>query len=125
MVGSGHSWACHARLLLRTPPLLASKRAPPPYNNAPQMSGTVQVGRDGRVDLQEEDGMDYAPVTVKLRGGTEVRRPRVSCQGCGGGRGEGGEKLRGGPAGHTGLRPTVAPSNLPLRSSLPFPPSST
>lgn len=37
-----------------------------------EMSGTVQVGRDGSVELQEEDGMDYAAVTVKLRGGTEV-----------------------------------------------------
>ncbi len=30
-----------------------------------QMSGTFKLAANGNVELQEEDGIDYAPVTVK------------------------------------------------------------
>lgn len=32
-----------------------------------QMTGTLSIGRDGTVSLQEKDGIDFAPVTVKVR----------------------------------------------------------
>ena len=51
------------------------------------MTGTVTVGRDGTMSLQhtlEDDGFDYAAVTVKAAGspgqGGEVRR--AGRQGC-------------------------------------------
>lgn len=37
-----------------------------------QMSGTFKVGADGSVELKEDDGIDYAPVTVQLPGGERV-----------------------------------------------------
>ncbi|PSC69559.1 photosystem II manganese-stabilizing polypeptide [Micractinium conductrix] len=37
-----------------------------------QMNGTFKVERDGTVELQEKDGIDYAPVTVNISGGEEV-----------------------------------------------------
>ena len=36
------------------------------------MSGTFKVDSGGKVDFQEEDGIDYAPVTVQLPGGERV-----------------------------------------------------
>eukprot|EP01025_Chloroclados_australasicus_P008448 TRINITY_DN129_c0_g1_i13.p2 TRINITY_DN129_c0_g1~~TRINITY_DN129_c0_g1_i13.p2 ORF type:complete len:306 (+),score=43.21 TRINITY_DN129_c0_g1_i13:175-1092(+) len=36
------------------------------------MSGTFKVGSDGKVDFTEEEGIDYAPVTVQLPGGERV-----------------------------------------------------
>ena len=36
------------------------------------MSGTFKVDSGGRVEFQEEDGIDYAPVTVQLPGGERV-----------------------------------------------------
>ena len=37
-----------------------------------QMSGTFKVDGSGKVEFQEEDGIDYAPVTVQLPGGERV-----------------------------------------------------
>lgn len=37
-----------------------------------QMSGTLKVDGSGNVELQEEDGIDYAAVTVQLPGGERV-----------------------------------------------------
>ena len=37
-----------------------------------QMSGTFKVDSGGKVEFQEEDGIDYAPVTVQLPGGERV-----------------------------------------------------
>lgn len=37
-----------------------------------QMSGTFKVDSDGKVEFQEEDGIDYAAVTVQLPGGERV-----------------------------------------------------
>lgn len=37
-----------------------------------QMSGTFKVDSNGKVEFQEEDGIDYAPVTVQLPGGERV-----------------------------------------------------
>lgn len=36
------------------------------------MSGTIKVGSDGSVELKEDDGIDYAAVTVQLPGGERV-----------------------------------------------------
>ena len=36
------------------------------------MSGTFKVDSGGKVEFQEEDGIDYAPVTVQLPGGERV-----------------------------------------------------
>eukprot|EP01025_Chloroclados_australasicus_P062547 TRINITY_DN8217_c0_g1_i1.p1 TRINITY_DN8217_c0_g1~~TRINITY_DN8217_c0_g1_i1.p1 ORF type:complete len:356 (+),score=48.06 TRINITY_DN8217_c0_g1_i1:155-1069(+) len=36
------------------------------------MSGTLKVGSDGKVNFVEEEGIDYAPVTVQLPGGERV-----------------------------------------------------
>ena len=36
------------------------------------MSGTLKVDGSGNVELTEEDGIDYAPVTVQLPGGERV-----------------------------------------------------
>ena len=36
------------------------------------MSGSFKVGSDGSVEFKEEDGIDYAPVTVQLPGGERV-----------------------------------------------------
>jgi len=36
------------------------------------MSGTMKVGSGGDVEFKEEDGIDYAPVTVQLPGGERV-----------------------------------------------------
>lgn len=36
------------------------------------MNGTFKVGGDGSVEFKEEDGIDYAPVTVQLPGGERV-----------------------------------------------------
>lgn len=36
------------------------------------MSGTFKVDGSGKVEFQEEDGIDYAPVTVQLPGGERV-----------------------------------------------------
>jgi hypothetical protein len=36
------------------------------------MSGTLKVDGSGNVELQEEDGIDYAAVTVQLPGGERV-----------------------------------------------------
>lgn len=36
------------------------------------MSGTFKVDGSGNVELKEEDGIDYAPVTVQLAGGERV-----------------------------------------------------
>lgn len=36
------------------------------------MSGTLKVDGSGNVELKEEDGIDYAPVTVQLPGGERV-----------------------------------------------------
>lgn len=36
------------------------------------MSGTIKVDGSGNVELTEEDGIDYAPVTVQLPGGERV-----------------------------------------------------
>lgn len=36
------------------------------------MSGTLKVDGSGKVELQETDGIDYAPVTVQLPGGERV-----------------------------------------------------
>ena len=48
----------------------------PPCNPFPlvclQMSGTFKVDGSGNVDFKEEDGIDYAPVTVQLPGGERV-----------------------------------------------------
>lgn len=50
------------------------------------MTGTVTVGRDGSMAIQhglEDDGFDYAAVTVKARGspgqGGEVRALGLGC----------------------------------------------
>lgn len=37
-----------------------------------EMSGTFKVDSSGKVEFQEEDGIDYAPVTVQLPGGERV-----------------------------------------------------
>ncbi|DBA83409.1 hypothetical protein WJX82_007135 [Trebouxia sp. C0006] len=37
-----------------------------------EMSGTFKVDSGGKVEFQEEDGIDYAPVTVQLPGGERV-----------------------------------------------------
>jgi len=37
-----------------------------------EMTGTFKVGNDGSVELKEEDGIDYAAVTVQLPGGERV-----------------------------------------------------
>jgi photosystem II oxygen-evolving enhancer protein 1 len=37
-----------------------------------EMSGTLKVDGSGNVELTEEDGIDYAPVTVQLPGGERV-----------------------------------------------------
>ena len=37
-----------------------------------QMNGTFKVDGSGKVDFQEEDGIDYAAVTVQLPGGERV-----------------------------------------------------
>jgi len=37
-----------------------------------QMSGKMTIGGDGKVSFKEEDGIDYAPVTVQLPGGERV-----------------------------------------------------
>lgn len=39
---------------------------------ATQISGNLKVGSDGSVTFVEEDGIDYAPVTVQLPGGERV-----------------------------------------------------
>nr|BAF94216.1 33kDa oxygen evolving protein of photosystem II [Tetraselmis cordiformis] len=36
------------------------------------MSGKMTIGSDGKVTFKEEDGIDYAPVTVQLPGGERV-----------------------------------------------------
>merc|ERR1712159_711886 len=36
------------------------------------MSGKIKIGGDGKITLVEEDGIDYAPVTVQLPGGERV-----------------------------------------------------
>jgi|EP00193_Tetraselmis_chui_P000372 photosystem II oxygen-evolving enhancer protein 1 len=36
------------------------------------MSGKMSIGSDGKVSFKEEDGIDYAPVTVQLPGGERV-----------------------------------------------------
>lgn len=36
------------------------------------MNGTFKVDGSGKVDFQEEDGIDYAAVTVQLPGGERV-----------------------------------------------------
>ena len=36
------------------------------------MNGTFKVDGSGKVEFQEEDGIDYAPVTVQLSGGERV-----------------------------------------------------
>ena len=36
------------------------------------MTGQFKVGSDGSVQIQEKDGLDYAPVTVQLPGGERV-----------------------------------------------------
>jgi len=36
------------------------------------ISGSFKVGSDGSVEFKEEDGIDYAPVTVQLPGGERV-----------------------------------------------------
>merc|ERR1712014_284782 len=36
------------------------------------MSGKLKVGGDGKVEFEEEDGIDYAPTTVQLPGGERV-----------------------------------------------------
>jgi photosystem II oxygen-evolving enhancer protein 1 len=36
------------------------------------MTGSFKVGSDGSVNVQENDGLDYAPVTVQLPGGERV-----------------------------------------------------
>lgn len=36
------------------------------------MSGTLKVSGNGEVELKEEDGIDYAPVTVQMPGGERV-----------------------------------------------------
>lgn len=43
-----------------------------PLNQLLQMSGTLKVDGSGGVELTEEDGIDYAPVTVQLPGGERV-----------------------------------------------------
>jgi photosystem II oxygen-evolving enhancer protein 1 len=40
--------------------------------SVPQISGNLKVGSDGSVTFIEEDGIDYAPVTVQLPGGERV-----------------------------------------------------
>jgi hypothetical protein len=37
-----------------------------------QISGKFNVDGSGNVDFKEEDGIDYAPVTVQLPGGERV-----------------------------------------------------
>lgn len=37
-----------------------------------EMSGDIKIGSDGSVELKEEDGIDYAAVTVQLPGGERV-----------------------------------------------------
>ena len=37
-----------------------------------EMSGTIKVDGSGGVEFKEEDGIDYAPVTVQLPGGERV-----------------------------------------------------
>ena len=37
-----------------------------------QISGKFDVDGSGNVDFKEEDGIDYAPVTVQLPGGERV-----------------------------------------------------
>jgi photosystem II oxygen-evolving enhancer protein 1 len=37
-----------------------------------QISGKFSVDGSGNVDFQEQDGIDYAPVTVQLPGGERV-----------------------------------------------------
>ena len=41
-------------------------------NLCSQMNGTFKVDGSGKVEFQEEDGIDYAPVTVQLSGGERV-----------------------------------------------------
>ncbi len=40
--------------------------------NGMQISGKFDVDGSGNVDFKEEDGIDYAPVTVQLPGGERV-----------------------------------------------------
>jgi len=37
-----------------------------------ELSGKITVGSNGSIELKEEDGIDYAPVTVQLPGGERV-----------------------------------------------------
>lgn len=46
---------------------------PPRPHCAPQMTGTVAIGPDGKsIAIAEEDGLDYAAVTLQLPGGERV-----------------------------------------------------
>ena len=38
----------------------------------PQITADFKVGGNGSVEFKEEDGIDYAPVTVQLPGGERV-----------------------------------------------------
>ena len=46
--------------------------SPTPPSPHLQMSGSFKVDGSGNVELKEEDGIDYAPVTVQLPGGERV-----------------------------------------------------
>jgi len=48
------------------------------------MSGSFKIDGSGNVELKEEDGIDYAPVTVQLPGGGRVPGSRPSPRPCGG-----------------------------------------
>jgi len=70
-----HMRSCPLLCLLSTSHVLRCfcpppSSSPPPYH--PQMSGTIKVDGSGNVELTEEDGIDYAPVTVQLPGGERV-----------------------------------------------------
>jgi Manganese-stabilising protein / photosystem II polypeptide len=44
----------------------------PLHRVPPQISGSLKVDGSGGVEFKEEDGIDYAPVTVQLAGGERV-----------------------------------------------------
>ena len=55
-----------AHRLMPAAPALPPSHAPAP---SPQMTGDISVSRDGSVTLKQGDGIDFAPVTVKVQQG--------------------------------------------------------
>ena len=48
------------------------KHQPPTLPSPVQITADFKVGGNGSVEFKEEDGIDYAPVTVQLPGGERV-----------------------------------------------------